>query len=60
MAIGSKDLTSKELRGLDDERLVEELLQLHVGLLDERRRLGLGLDPAGGARHDPTRLAGLT
>src|SRR3954447_12590398 len=38
---------------------VEELLQLHVGFLDERGGLGLGLDPAGGARHDPARLAGL-
>ena len=29
MAIGSKDLTSAELRGFDDERLVDELVGQH-------------------------------
>ena len=50
MAIGSKDLASTELRGLDDERLVDELrkakeelfnlrFQVATGQLDNNRRL---------------------
>ena len=50
MAIGSKDLASTELRGLDDERLVDELrkakeelfnlrFQSATGQLDNNRRL---------------------
>ena len=51
MAVGSKDLTSNELRGFDDDRLVDELrkakeelfnlrFQLVTGQLDNSARLG--------------------
>ena len=36
MAVGSKDLTSKELRGLDEERLVEELRKAKEELFNLR------------------------
>ena len=50
MAVGSKDLTTANLRGFDDERLVEELrkakeelfnlrFQSATGQLDNHRRL---------------------
>ena len=50
MAVGSKDLTSENLRGLDDDRLVDELrkakeelfnlrFQVATGQLDNNRRL---------------------
>ena len=50
MAIGSKDLAPTELRGLDDDRLVDELrkakeelfnlrFQVATGQLDNNRRL---------------------
>ena len=51
MAVGSKDLTSNELRGFDDDRLVDELrkakeelfnlrFQSATGQLDNHGRLG--------------------
>ena len=51
MAVGSQDLTSKELRGLEDERLVDELrkakeelfnlrFQSATGQLDNSARIG--------------------
>ncbi|WP_106817249.1 50S ribosomal protein L29 [Janibacter massiliensis] len=42
MAIGSKDLTSKELRGLDDERLVEELRKAKEELFNLRFQSATG------------------
>ena len=50
MAVGSKDLTSENMRGLDDDRLVDELrkakeelfnlrFQMATGQLDNNRRL---------------------
>ena len=53
MAVGSQDLTSKELRGLEDERLVDELrkakeelfnlrFQSATGQLDNHGRLRAG------------------
>ena len=60
MAIGSKDLASTELRGLDDERLVDELrkakeelfnlrFQSATGQLDNNKRLRT-------VRHDIARI----
>ena len=42
MAIGSKDLASKELRGLDDERLVEELRKAKEELFNLRFQSATG------------------
>lgn len=42
MAIGSKDLTSRELRGLDDERLVEELRKAKEELFNLRFQSATG------------------
>src|ERR671913_467653 len=42
MAIGSKDLTSKELRGLDDERLVDELRKAKEELFNLRFQSATG------------------
>ena len=42
MAIGSKDLTSKELRGLDDERLVDELRKAKEELFNLRFQAATG------------------
>ena len=36
MAVGSQDLTSKELRGLEDERLVDELRKAKEELFNLR------------------------
>ena len=42
MAIGSKDLASNELRGLDDERLVEELRKAKEELFNLRFQSATG------------------
>ena len=42
MAIGSKDLASKELRGLDDERLVDELRKAKEELFNLRFQSATG------------------
>ena len=42
MAVGSKDLTSKELRGLDDERLVDELRKSKEELFNLRFQSATG------------------
>ena len=42
MAIGSKDLTPTELRGLDDERLVEELRKAKAELFNLRFQSATG------------------
>jgi len=42
MAIGSKDLASTELRGLDDERLVEELRKAKEELFNLRFQSATG------------------
>ncbi len=42
MAIGSKDLTSAELRGLDEERLVEELRKAKAELFNLRFQSATG------------------
>jgi large subunit ribosomal protein L29 len=42
MAIGSKDLVSKELRGLDDERLVDELRKAKEELFNLRFQSATG------------------
>ena len=42
MAVGSKDLTSKELRGLDDERLVDELRKAKEELFNLRFQSATG------------------
>ena len=48
MAVGSKDLTSGELRGLDDERLVDELRKAKEELFNLRFQLATGqLDNTG-------------
>ena len=42
MAVGSKDLTSANLRGLDDERLVEELRKAKEELFNLRFQSATG------------------
>jgi large subunit ribosomal protein L29 len=42
MAIGSKDLASKELRGLDDDRLVDELRKAKEELFNLRFQSATG------------------
>ena len=42
MAIGSKDLTPTELRGLDDERLVDELRKAKEELFNLRFQSATG------------------
>jgi len=42
MAIGSKDLASNELRGLDDERLVDELRKAKEELFNLRFQSATG------------------
>ena len=42
MAIGSKDLTSAELRGLDEDRLVEELRKAKAELFNLRFQSATG------------------
>ena len=42
MAVGSKDLTSKELRGLDDDRLVDELRKAKEELFNLRFQAATG------------------
>ena len=42
MAIGSKDLASNELRGLDDERLVDELRKAKEELFNLRFQAATG------------------
>ena len=42
MAIGSKDLASTELRGLDDERLVDELRKAKEELFNLRFQAATG------------------
>ena len=42
MAVGSKDLISKELRGLDDERLVDELRKAKEELFNLRFQSATG------------------
>ena len=42
MAVGSKDLASKELRGLDDERLVDELRKAKEELFNLRFQAATG------------------
>ena len=42
MAVGSQDLTSKELRGLDDERLVDELRKAKEELFNLRFQSATG------------------
>jgi large subunit ribosomal protein L29 len=42
MAVGSKDLTSDNLRGLDDERLVEELRKAKEELFNLRFQSATG------------------
>ncbi|GAA1807345.1 50S ribosomal protein L29 [Nostocoides veronense] len=42
MAIGSKDLTPTELRGLEDERLVEELCKAKEELFNLRFQSATG------------------
>ena len=42
MAVGSKDLTSKELRGLDNERLVDELRKAKEELFNLRFQSATG------------------
>ena len=42
MAVGSKDLTSKELRGLDDDRLVDELRKAKEELFNLRFQSATG------------------
>ena len=42
MAVGSKDLASKELRGLDDERLVDELRKAKEELFNLRFQSATG------------------
>jgi large subunit ribosomal protein L29 len=42
MAVGSKDLTSVNLRGLDDERLVEELRKAKEELFNLRFQSATG------------------
>ena len=42
MAIGSKDLASNELRGLDDERLVDELREAKEELFNLRFQAATG------------------
>jgi len=42
MAVGSKDLTSKELRGLDQDRLVEELRKAKEELFNLRFQSATG------------------
>ncbi|MFN8099243.1 MAG: 50S ribosomal protein L29 [Dermatophilaceae bacterium] len=42
MAIGSKDLTSAELRGFDEERLVEELRKAKAELFNLRFQSATG------------------
>ena len=42
MAVGSKDLTSKELRGLDGERLVDELRKAKEELFNLRFQSATG------------------
>jgi large subunit ribosomal protein L29 len=60
MAVGSKDLAPENLRGIDDERLVDELrkakeelfnlrFQMATGQLDNNRRLRT-------VRHDIARI----
>ena len=51
MAIGSKDLASTELRGLDDERLVDELRKAKEELFNLRFQSATGqLDSHGRLR----------
>ena len=42
MAVGSQDLTSKELRGLEDERLVDELRKAKEELFNLRFQSATG------------------
>ena len=42
MAVGSKDLTSENLRGLDDERLVDELRKAKEELFNLRFQSATG------------------
>ena len=42
MAVGSKDLASKELRGLDDDRLVDELRKAKEELFNLRFQSATG------------------
>ena len=42
MAIGSKDLAPSELRGMDDDRLVDELRKVNASLAEaEEQQKGL-------------------
>ena len=51
MAVGSQDLTSKELRGLEDERLVDELRKAKEELFNLRFQSATGqLDSHGRLR----------
>ena len=58
MAVGSQDLTSKELRGLEDERLVDELRKAKEELFNLRFQSATGqLDNHGRLRAVRTDIA---